>query len=237
MEFILVAPRETLFPECCPHGFQAFAREESLDAGDQGDVPSAAAFESLVLRHGFYVERDYAERTPALKQVIPYALVVTSEGVLLTRRLSGGTEKRLHDKLSIGIGGHIDPADSGGTTWSERRQLRGAEAARRHPIAAATVRELHEELEIQGTYGITTVGLLNDDTNPVGAVHLGVVQIVTVEGTVSIRETKQLEGRQVSPTELRSLREAGANYETWSALLVDHVDELLSRHVASVPSP
>lgn len=227
MECVLVVPREQLFPESYPHGFLAFGPEPA--AGE----PSAAAFEAAVLRGGFYVERDYAERTPALKQIIPYALVATPEGLLLTRRLAAGTETRLHDKLSIGIGGHIDPEDAGGLPWSERRGPRGARA-QEHPIAAATARELREELDIRGTYGMRTVGILNDDTNPVGAVHLGVVQIVTVEGTVAIRERDQLEGRLVSPAHLRDLRKKGANFETWSALLVDHVDELLSHPVASV---
>ena len=228
MEFVLVVPREELFPQSTPHGLRAFGEDPALDA---------SRFEATVLRSGFFVERDYAERTPSLKQVIPYAVVTTPDGVLLTRRLSAGGESRLHDKLSIGIGGHVDAEDARDVSYSERRELRGEEAARRHPIAAAAARELAEELEIEGRYEIAYVGVLNDDTNPVGAVHVGVVLVVTVEGTVAIRETESLEGRLVSTAELRELRAQGANFETWSALLVDRLDELPLRHAASVPSP
>ncbi len=233
MEFVLVVPREALFPECAPHGFQAFG------SGPRGDSTDAArAFERLVQERGFFVERDHAERTPTLKQVIPYALVVTAEGVLLTRRLGAGSEARLHQKLSIGIGGHVEPCDADAATWSRRRDPRAEpHGTGRHPLAAATERELHEELAIQGAYSIATVGLLNDDSNPVGAVHVGVVQIVTVDGTVAIRETEQLDGRPVSPAQLRALRAEGANYETWSALLLDHLDELLPHSLATVPTP
>jgi predicted NUDIX family phosphoesterase len=240
MESVLVVPREVLFPKSAPHGLLAFA-EESRSGQDQsgrgpaghapvsqdGTAPTAAEFEALVLHHGFFVERDYAERTPALKQVIPYALVIAREGLMLTRRLSAGGESRLHDKLSIGIGGHIDPEDACGIPWTERRELSGAEARGRHPLVVATRRELLEELDVQGPFEIASVGLLNDDSNPVGAVHLGVVQTVTVEGSVTVRERHLLEGQLVSSDHLRELRAQGANYETWSALLVDRIDELL----------
>ena len=58
----------------------------------------------------------------------------------------------------------------------------------------------------------------------VGAVHVGLVQVIQVRGSVEVRETEQLVGRLVAPSELRSLRSAGANFETWSSLLVDALD-------------
>ena len=43
------------------------------------------------------------------------------------------------------------------------------------------VRELHEELKITGNYTQRIVALLNDDTNEVGKVHLGVVHLFEME--------------------------------------------------------
>lgn len=202
MEFVYVVPRAELFRECYPQGLVPFR-----DARDR------RGFETAVRRHGFFVERDYAERSPTLKQVIPYTVVRTEGQVLLMRRLSNGGESRLHDKLSIGVGGHINPEDLSSTEDAD-------------PIRDGTRREIEEEIEVRGSYEIRTVGFLNDDSNPVGAVHLGVVQIVDVTGSVRIREEDMLEGRLASPEELAELLARGENFESWSSILIEQLADL-----------
>ena len=202
MEFVYVVPRAELFPECYPQGLVPFR-----------DAVHRRRFEGLVRRHGFFVERAHAERTPTLKQIIPYNVVRVDGQVLLLRRLRTGGEARLHDKLSIGVGGHINPRDS-----------RPADDA--DPVRAGARREIEEEIEVRGSYEIRPVGFLNDDSNPVGAVHLGVVQIADVLGSVRIREENVLEGRLASPGELQDLLARGENFETWSSILIEHLDEL-----------
>jgi predicted NUDIX family phosphoesterase len=216
MEFVFVVPRSALFPDCYPHGFVAFD-------GAVADAPRAGrahfdllAFESVVARDGFFVEREHAEHDPALKQIIPYSIVTCGEQVLLTKRTKRGGESRLHDKYSIGIGGHVNPEDVEPTTMHER-----------DPIAACTRREIDEELCVKGAYKVRRVGLINDDSNAVGAVHVGVVQVIDMLAPVDIRERDQLEGRLVSSDDLRGLLAQGANIETWSQLLIAHLDELL----------
>ena len=241
MEFVLVVPRRELFPCSYPHGLVRLAEAEGPPASGEAPTPpwpggptSGAALRDLVSRRGFFVERALAENTPEWKQPIPYAIVTGPEGVLLVRRLAGVGESRLAGKLSIGLGGHIDPVDAEGVSIEERREGAGVDL-----VARATARELAEELVIEGDYTVRTVGLLNDDTNPVGAVHVGVVQVVTVSGPVAIREEHQLEGSFVPPSELTSLLAEGANFETWSALLVPFLTELLPNssgaHLVSSP--
>jgi predicted NUDIX family phosphoesterase len=204
MEFVYVVPRMELFPEAYPHGFVSFASG------------ALRAFERA-LAQGFFVERERAEHTPEWKQVIPYSIVVRSGHVLLLERLKAGGEARLHHKLSIGVGGHVNPEDL--ETAGSDRALALLQAGAR--------RELEEELELEGELAIECVGLINDDSNPVGAVHVGLVQRVTTEGRVSIRETEVLRGGLVEPEKLRGLLAQGANFESWSALLVERLDELL----------
>lgn len=217
MEFVYVVERAELFPEAYPHGFQPFCEEE------------LKTFER-VLERGFFVERERAERTPAWKQIIPYTLVVRAgpgragpggPELLLLRRLGGGGEARLHDKLSIGVGGHINPEDL--------REIGAAPPRRRSAglLEAGTRRELAEELALEGDLTLRRVGLINDDSNPVGAVHTGLVQVAMVRGSVSIRETDSLEGHFVDLDELGRRLAEGANFESWSALLVEHVASLL----------
>ncbi len=226
MEFVFVVPRTALFPDCYPHGLAAFG-ERPLSAGEPSGVPSLAVFENAVACDGFFVERAYAERTPSLKQVIPYSIVVCEERVLLFQRLATGGEKRLHGKMSIGIGGHINPQDLDEENPHDKARSPSDANTARSPIAAGTRREIAEELDVRGTFTVHSVGLLNDDSNPVGAVHVGVVQVVYVDGSVEIRERDQLEGRLVACEELQSLLARGANFETWSRLLVPRLDELL----------
>ncbi len=221
MEFVFVVPRRELFPECYPQGLLAF-----------GDVCRLRDFEGVVRRHGFFVEREHAERTPALKQVIPYTVLVRDGQVLLLRRLAGGGESRLHHKLSIGVGGHINPVDA-----TEDEEPSGSPRPRGNPISAASERELHEELIIEGTLDIRAVGMLNDDSNPVGAVHVGHVQVALVEGSVAIREKDAMEGQFVPPSRLRQLLAEGAPFETWSKALVERLDELLPHPHLSPPDP
>lgn len=222
MEFVYVVPRSALFPEYYPHGFVPFPRvPQDAQAAHAGGGLSAALLESVLRRDGFFVERDYAERTPSLKQLIPYSIVECDGRVLLVQRTAKGGESRLHGKHSIGIGGHVNPQD-----------LTDGARPGRTPLDAGSDREIAEELDVRGTYEVRRVGLLNDDSNPVGAVHLGVVQVVHVRGTVGIREKEQLQGRLVPCEELGVLLRQGAQFETWSQLLLPHLGTLLNLPVA-----
>jgi predicted NUDIX family phosphoesterase len=203
MEFVYVVPRGKLFPDCYPQGLVPF-----------GDASARTRFEETIREQGFFVEREYAERTPELKQVIPYTVFRVGGDVLLMRRLRSGGESRLHDKLSIGVGGHINPGDGTATGGTD-------------PVEDGTRREVEEELDVRGTYELRRVGFLNDDSNQVGAVHVGVVQIAEVRGTVEIRERDVLEGSLASPDELRKRLRAGENFETWSSILIDRFVELV----------
>lgn len=214
MEFVFVVPRRELFPDHFPQGFVPF-----------GEVWSAGRLVEVVERHGFFVERARAEVSPEWKQIIPYNVVVCDDSVLLLRRTKAGGEARLHHKLTIGVGGHLNPEDL------------GPEPLSRNPIPRGTGRELDEELCIDGSFELEPVGLINDDANPVGAVHVGLVQLVRVHGQVTIRETQVLEGRLARAEELTEMLEQGANFETWSARLVAALPALLRPTARSASLP
>ena len=213
MEFVFVVPRTAIFPEFAPHGLSAFGEEFSRER-----------FQRCVEEEGFFVEREYAERTPTLKQIIPYTLVTRGEEILLLQRTKGGGEARLHNKFSIGVGGHVNPVDATSADGE------GTTARLLDPLPAATRREvMEEELIVEGDTRLTAIGLLNDDSNAVGAVHVGLVQTLELlGGDAQIREVDQLRGDFVPWRELPQQLAEGANFETWSSLLVPHLDHLLS---------
>jgi predicted NUDIX family phosphoesterase len=154
--------------------------------------------------HGRFLERPLAEESPAFKQLIPYVVVRDGERVFLMERTAAGGDPRLHGKATIGVGGHVNPVDTGAD-----------------PLTDALLREWSEELLADWDPEFRLVGMLNDDSNPVGSVHLGVVFEVAAEGRpLAVREVEKLSGRFASPAEVRG---AWDRLETWSQLVADHL--------------
>ena len=165
-----------------------------------GDV--LVRLREAVRARGRYLDRPVAEEDPEHKQLIPYVVVRDGPRVFLMQRTDAGGDARLHGKASIGVGGHLNPVDDGDDQ-----------------LMAGLRREWAEELEADWEPEFRLVGLLNDDTNPVGAVHLGVVFEVQADGRhVSVRERDKLDGAFV---ETDAIREAWDRLETWSQLVAD----------------
>ncbi|MEZ5980052.1 MAG: hypothetical protein R3F34_17825 [Planctomycetota bacterium] len=203
-EAVYVVPRELLLPTHYPHGYRRF-----------GPGFEREDFMERIALHGFFVERAVAEREPRWKQVIPYTAVTCDGEVLLLERTKKGGEARLADKLSIGVGGHLNPCD-----------LVDGERAR--VCERGTLRELAEELHVPGISAAPEpFGIINDDATEVGAVHVGLVQWIDLPERVDVREEDLLVGRYASRAELRRLHDEKANFETWSAFLVDAMEDWL----------
>lgn len=158
-----------------------------------------AMLEIIVNEHEF-IDRPAAEDDPSYKQIIPYVVLTRKGLVFATRRLNKGGESRLHGKVSIGIGGHINPVD---------------ETDRRSVLMKGLERELDEEVYIRCRGELVPQGFINDDGNGVGAVHLGLCFSMEVEGEVSVKETEKLSGGWMS---LQELRGEFDNMETWSQI-------------------
>jgi predicted NUDIX family phosphoesterase len=155
-------------------------------------------FDVIVENH-FFVDRPEAEHSPQYKQIIPYVLIRHDGSWYLLQRTKNQTEARLHHKLSLGIGGHINPDTP--------------------DILDGLQKELEEEVNVAGDYDLTFVGILNDDTTEVGQVHLGAVYVLDAhDANVTVRETDKMEGRWVSQSDLAQHREA---METWSQIVYD----------------
>jgi predicted NUDIX family phosphoesterase len=155
-------------------------------------------FDLIVERH-FFLDRPTAEESPQYKQIIPYVLIRHDGSYFLLQRTRKQTEARLHDKLSLGIGGHVNPDTP--------------------DLLDGLQKELDEEIGVSGDYDISFVGLLNDDTTEVGRVHLGAVYVLDArDATVEVRETEKMTGRWVPRAELAELRD---QMETWSQIVYD----------------
>lgn len=209
MEFVYVVKRQDLFDLNFPHGF--------ITGRETDGSWKAETLLARIREKGFFIERRWAEHDSSLKQVIPYGVVTSAAGVFLVKRLAKGGEKRLHHRLSVGIGGHINPVDTEGSILDL-----GAE------------RELAEELHLPAAVKRTVVGFINDDSNPVGSVHFGVVfRAESPNADVRVKETDALEGAFVTREHLRDLNRQQPNpFETWSQFLVERLDEVLNHSPA-----
>src|SRR6266568_62501 len=86
--------------------------------------------------NNFFLPRAQAERDPAYKQIIPYALIAFEDKVLYYVRGKEAGEQRLVAKGSIGIGGHLNDADAGLFNLDEEHYNR---------VVAC---EIHEEIHL-----------------------------------------------------------------------------------------
>jgi predicted NUDIX family phosphoesterase len=165
-------------------------------------------------KNNFFTPRGPAETNPALKQLIPYAIFTYEDKILRYTRGGKSGEQRLAAKMSIGIGGHINDTDGHQGSFDNNTYLN------------AVNREISEELQLGGPFTQKPVALLNDDSNEVGKVHLGVVHIVRLSSPkVAPNESSIAEPRLCS---LEELEAESARLETWSQICLANLTRLLA---------
>jgi len=162
-----------------------------------------------------FMGRSLAEADPAFKQLIPYVIMSYAGKYLSYVRGKRAGETRLVGNRSIGIGGHINPVDD---------EVPLFDADFRQMYLAAVEREVAEEVSVETSHTDRVVALLNDDSNEVGSVHLGVVHHWILDSAdVSRREQMITRMDFMSPAELHELRDT---METWSRLCLDNLAEM-----------
>lgn len=127
-------------------------------------------------------QRAMLESNEYFRQIIPYIAIKTNKDEYLTyTRTTSGNEKRLHKKISIGFGGHVDANDA---VFNDDSILDIKET-----IKLATTRELIEELGIdfyqkvkKSLNNINIQKLIIDDKSDVEKVHIGLLITITIEG-------------------------------------------------------
>jgi len=104
-----------------------------------------------------FVKRNLAEQDETIKQIIPYVVIRRNGKILAYQRSKISAEGRLHNKWSVGIGGHINPCDDTSKTNNVfyMNALDG--------IIPETIEQY---------------GILYDNSDSVGRVHVGIVFIL-----------------------------------------------------------
>ncbi len=160
---------------------------------------SGAILALIAAKHTF-IARATAEVSPQYRQIIPYVVVTHAGNVFTLRRTKKQNEARLHDKISIGIGGHINPG---------------------YDVMAGLRKELEEEVAVEEPFALDFAGILNDESTEVSRVHLGAVYLLRApNANVHVRETEKMTGSWTSRRDLAAIREA---MESWSQIVFDQL--------------
>ncbi len=164
-----------------------------------------------------FLPRSQVEKDPSYKQLIPYVIMSHNGRFLSYVRGKKAGETRLLGLRSIGIGGHINPVDDVPLFNSDFRQT----------YLTAVEREVAEEVSVETTHTDSIVALLNDESNEVGSVHLGIVHYwVLDEPKVSKREQMINQMTFMTPDQLRQVEDS---LETWSRLCLGRLAEISGR--------
>lgn len=146
-----------------------------------------------------FLPRGLAETNFNYKQIIPYVIFNFQDKYFLMQRKKTASESRLSNNYSLGIGGHLrkeDLTSSSVCDWAQR--------------------EFNEEINYKDSFTIKLLGIINDDSNEVGQVHLGLVMIIT-GSTENISIKSELKNGQ-----LLTLDECMHYYEqmeTWTQIV------------------
>jgi len=171
-----------------------------------------------IVQNGLFLRRSELEEDPSFKQIIPYAIISNkepeqsgvrqSQSFYLFKRTFKQTEKRLHNKFSLGVGGHMNPNDS----MQPKEQY----------LIDELKRELYEEVKLKNgclIEDIEFIGFINDDTIPVGSVHIGLLYNIHVSNKeVYINETDKMTADWIDKPNLAEFYEG---METWSKITFD----------------
>src|SRR3989442_12207583 len=190
-ENVMVVPRPLLFRDGEWQGFR------------DGDVDHL--LDTIRAGHRFR-PRHEVEVDPAEPQIIPYLVFRYGDRYFLTHRLRRSSERRLRHLYSLGVGGHINPEDVAGAA---------------DPIDAGLRREWEEEVVYSGHFPTRLLGAINDQTTPVGRVHVGLIFLVDGDRPeISIREVDKLAGALLP---LDAMRSYYLDMESWSQLIFDYL--------------
>ena len=162
-----------------------------------------------------FMPRSQTEKDPAYKQLIPYVIMTYDGKYLSYVRGRRAGETRLVGHRSIGIGGHINRADD----------MPLFNANFYETYLTAVEREVAEEVSVETSHTDRVIALLNDESNEVGRVHLGIVHYWILDvPKVSKREQMITQMAFMTPAELQEVRDT---LETWSRLCLSHLAEMI----------
>ncbi len=217
MEFVGVVPTEIIakLAKSIPlrKFIPGFNKHYLTEGGFSYNPSKTAKLISTLTTKLQFLPRKIMEKDDNWQQIIPYVLITREKSVFTTLRLAKSTEQRLKDKLSIGIGGHINPQDT------EKHS---------NSIWGCMLRELREEVYLNpNKIKPIPIGVVNHSRDSVGKVHFGIVfQIDLSDATikVSVKEKHKLFGKFQNWNDLNK-----SQLELWTQMIWEKRFQFIKR--------
>jgi predicted NUDIX family phosphoesterase len=172
--------------------FQNTFMKEGFFEIDQAVLNNINSFSEDYLRHE-------AEQNYNYQQIVSYIIFMHNEKLFLMQRSQKSSEKKLNNKFSIGIGGHLRKDDL------------------QKDIMSWGLREFYEEVDYKGEYDISLLGMINDQSNEIGKLHLGLVYLMKGKSSKISIKSELKSGKLVFKDELFNYYN---NLESWSKLII-----------------
>lgn len=196
------------------------------------EIPTLENLITVINNSAIFYDREKAEKDENYLQIIPYVVVrwlkvneyneidnedyFANDFIFTYKRLPKGTESRLSGKMSIGVGGHINPIDV-----SNKPNF--------GTVEMSAIRELSEEISIEDhkfeneALSLAPMGPIYDPSNEVGRVHIGICfHYESPSSKVSAKETTKISGSLISLKDLATqFEKAKDNFETWSSIALE----------------
>ncbi|MCG2690440.1 hypothetical protein L6252_04175 [Candidatus Parcubacteria bacterium] len=172
-EFVLVVKSETIFKDGVWQGLKTDNLDYYLD---------------LIKNNLKFKRRGDVEEDKSFQQIIPYILFNFKDKYFIYQYLAKAGEQRLRNDYMLGVAGHINLADN----------------EKENTIEAGMMREWEEEVDFQGKIlEKKLIGILNDDSRPVEAVHLGLVYLFKGDSAkIIIKEKETIKGEMMTLPEI-----------------------------------
>ncbi len=157
----------------------------------------------LIKKNCEFKRRGDVENDSSYQQIIPYVVFNFEDKFFVYKYLPKAGEQRLIDTYQLGVGGHINPIDG------DKEDV----------LDAGMMREWNEEVDFKGNIlEKKLIGILNDESRPVEAVHLGLVySFVGDSPEISIKEIDKMAGELVDKKDIEKYIEG--NPGVWVQLV------------------
>lgn len=202
-KLIMAVPVDVLFVNSS--NFQGFKHHSTIED-----------YESRILEYKKFLRRGDLEIDSSHKQPIGYAIIFNPETkkIYAYKRAAHKddyNETRLHGKWSIGIGGHIE------------KEIDKTD----NPIHSSLLREVDEEVIINGSQNIKVIGYINDDNDDVGKVHFGIVYLIETDSD-DVFPNESVHGQMMSLEEIKNIKDSPDSVlEGWSEIALEVMENYL----------
>lgn len=160
-----------------------------------------------IKKHGYFDYRSLAEQDFTEKQVIPYVVLRCGDEYFVTERIKG--DDRLIGKLSIAVGGHINPCDV-----MDEKNMDYPELI----IDCCIARELWEEttLDFSKIQHKEFISTFIDYSEEVSKAHVCLLTVIDViDKDIQVKETDKLAGHWMNNEDIKDKFHL---FENWSQI-------------------